>query len=105
MCMMTSSNTTHTQEPVPDTRRFETVDSMSLPHTITQTPFLYPIPGFVLKKVMENLTLPNMALAIPVLHLVLMTMPTDPGHILVGSSLVPPSLLKTFMHQHHLGSI
>lgn len=57
VCMMSSSNIPPIQEPIPDTTRSVTANSMYLPYTITQTPFLYPPPGFVFHQVMETLTL------------------------------------------------
>lgn len=37
-----------------------------IPYMITQTPFLYPPPGFVLHQAIENPTLPDMALMTPI---------------------------------------
>lgn len=91
VCMMTTPKITQTQEPVLDTTHPAIVYSISLTHTITQTPFLYTPPGFLSHQAMETLTLPNMSLAISVWYLLPITMSADLGHILGGSMPVPPS--------------
>lgn len=70
VCMMTSSNTPQTQEPVPDTNNNGVTDPTFLPNSITYTPFLYPPPSFVSHQVITMLLLPHMALVIPVWYLV-----------------------------------
>lgn len=66
MCMMTSSNTPQTQEPVPDTNKSVVTHPNFLPNSITHMPFLYPTPSFVSHQVIAIFSLTHVALAIPV---------------------------------------
>lgn len=69
MCMNRLSNTSHPQEPIPNTPNVVNTHLIFLPYTINQTPFLYPPPSFVSYQVMTTLILPNMYFRIPILYL------------------------------------
>lgn len=90
MCMMTSSKTTPNPKLVMDTTLPVVDKVITLPPTIMQTPFLCSPPEFVSHQAMETLTLPIMALTIPIWYLVPMTMSAETRHISLGNTLEPP---------------
>jgi len=100
VCMMTSSNNTQKQEPILDDNNDVVTNPNLLPNSITNISFLYPPLGFVSHQVIATLTLPKIALAIPVWHLAPRAMPSSTTYITTGVVPIPPED-NTTTHMSH----
>ena len=90
VCMKLSSNTETIQYIETSSTKVEATSMTFLHYAILQTPFLYPPPFFVSNKVLETITLPNMAFEILVWYLLPPAMLGSSGITSIGITPIAP---------------